>query len=105
MKKLILFVALVMTLNVFSIMAVDQPIEVDVTPDIHMVITPGTLDFDSVAPDSVDNPALNGPIEFNPAGSNVDVTVEVTGVTGFPFETGLMLDASPALGAIWGYRL
>jgi hypothetical protein len=93
----------VFVLNVLSVsvLAVDQGINATISEDITVIITPETITFGTVAPGSIDNVATNGPIEFDATGSNDDVHIEVTAVSGFPFDDGLMLDATPALGQFW----
>jgi hypothetical protein len=87
--------------GVSGVFAVDQSLNVSIGENITVQIAPETVQFGQVAPGSNNNMATNGPIAFNATGSNVDVNIEVTNVTGFPFENGLMLDGSPALGEVW----
>ncbi len=103
MNKLLttLVIASFILTGVTGVFAADQDITVTIGEDINVVISPGTVEFDTVAPGTNDNPATNGPIEFDATGSNVDVNIEVTDVMGFPFEDGLMLDGVPALGSSW----
>ncbi len=78
-----------------------QDLNVTISGIIIFQVLPRNLEFGSVQPGSFDNPALNGPIVFNITGSTTDVNVEVTEVTGFPFEQGLKIDGEPALGRFW----
>src|SRR3989344_291231 len=104
MKKLLVFAVMfgILISTVSFILAVDQGLEVDVGEDIHLVITPTTVDFGTVVP-GLGKTAVNGPITFDAAGSNVDVTVAVTAVTGFPFAgSTLLLDGdSTPVGLSW----
>lgn len=78
-----------------------QGINASVGENISLIITPTTVEFGQVAPGTDDNDATSGDITFDAEGSNVNVNIEVTNVSGFPFETGLMLDGMPALGEFW----
>ncbi len=73
-----------------------QIIEVDIDEDISLSISPSTLDFGVLKAGTIDNPGQN--IIFDATGSNTDVTVEVQGVTGFPFETGLKFNSLVPIG-------
>ena len=104
MKKLLVFAVM---FGIFISMmgfafAAEQGVEVEVGEDIHLLITPETVDFGTVVP-GPNKPAENGPITFDAAGSNVDVTVAVTAVTGFPFAgSTLLLDGdSTPVGLSW----
>lgn len=103
MKKLLagLMLISVLLFSAIGVMAVDQGLTVIIGEDVNLIITPSTVDFGTVQPGINNNPAINGPIIFDATGSNVDVNVEVTAVTGFPFEDGLMLDGAPALAQDW----
>jgi len=101
-KNLIFSVLLgIMLICVPGVFAEDQGINVTIGEDISLIITPTIIEFGPVPPDSTNNPALNGPITFNATGSNVDVNIEVTNVTGFPFESGLLLDTLAPVGQDW----
>jgi len=104
MKKLLVFAVMfgILISTVSFILAVDQGLEVDVGEDIHLLITPETVDFGTVVP-GPNKPATNGPITFDATGSNVDVTVTVSDVDGFPFEgSTLLLDGdSTPIGKSW----
>src|SRR3989344_3364276 len=104
MKKLLVFAVM---FGIFISMmgfafAAEQGVEVEVGEDIHLLITPETVDFGTVVP-GPGKTATNGPIRFNATGSNVDVHVEVTDVEGFPFEgSTLLLDGdSTPIGKFW----
>ncbi len=60
-------------------------------------ITPATIDFGIVVPGSDDNPASEN-VVLDADGSNSDVNVAVTDVSGVPFDTGLMFDGALASG-------
>ena len=95
MKSLI-FGAILASLLMFGFVGADNTQGTDATVNdfITVAIAPlPTLSFGPVNSDSINNPATNGPVTFNPAGSTVDVTVEVTDVTGEPFATGLKFDS------------
>ncbi|MBU1988876.1 MAG: hypothetical protein KKD94_05345, partial [Nanoarchaeota archaeon] len=79
----------------------EQSLLVTIAGRIVFDILPRQLNFGIVQPGSTDNPALNGPIIFNVTGSEQDVNVEITNVTGYPFEDGLRIDNNPALGSHW----
>ena len=105
MKKLLVFAVM---FGIFVGMmgfafAAEQGVEVEVGEDIHLLITPETVDFGTVVP-GPDNPATTngGLIEFDADGSNVDVTVTVDDVTGFPFAGAtLFLDGDDPIGKSW----
>ena len=83
-------------------LAVEQDLEVTVGQNITLVISPGTVEFGIVAPGTTDNDADSGDITFDASGSNVDVTVAVTDVSGFPFESStLFLDGDTPVGQSW----
>lgn len=97
MKKLLLFLVFgVMIAGI--VMATPQKLIVNIGDDIVIAITPDMINFSSVMPGTDDNPAINGPIKFNATGSNTNVTIEVTNVTGVPFEDGLELDGANPIG-------
>lgn len=79
----------------------EQGLNVTIGPAIVFQVTPRQLEFGIVQSGSQNNPALNGPIVFNITGSGTDVNVEITEVSGFPFEEGLRIDGNPALGSFW----
>ena len=97
-KKLLVF------LVIFSVMlgmigvaiGVPQGIEVTISPDIHVVIAPTTVNFGAVIPGDGNNAVED--VSFNATGSNVDVNVEVTIVTGDPFKDGLNFGGTLAEG-------
>jgi len=95
MKKLNLLVFLVMTMlfGVVGVMAddVDQGINVTIGTTIQVIILPTTINFGSVLPNTNNNPATEN-VSFNAAGSNINVSVAVTSVTGEPFISGLKFD-------------
>jgi len=64
-------------------------------------VFPRRLDFGYIQPNTINNPALNGPITFNVNGSTDDVNVEITEVVGSPFDIGLKIDGLIALGSSW----
>jgi hypothetical protein len=78
-------------------------VEVEIIELSLVSISPITIDFGSLSPGTSGNPALNGPVIIDPIGSNTDVHVEVTAVTGFPFETGLLLDGSDPTSLFWDF--
>ncbi len=79
-----------------------QEVEVEIVQLTLASITPVSLNFGSLSPGTNDNPAVNGPIMFDATGSNTNVRVEVSAVTGFPFETGLKLDGDDTpFGKFW----
>ena len=104
MKKLLVFAVMfgILISMISFVLAAEQSVEVEVGEDIHLEITPATVDFGVVVP-GPNKPATNGPIEFDATGSNVDVHVEVTDVEGFPFEgSTLLLDGdSTPIGKFW----
>jgi hypothetical protein len=73
----------------------EQSLLVTIAGRIVFNVFPRLLDFGLVYPDTEDNPALNGPIIFDINGSESDVMVAITNVTGFPFEQGLKIDSTP----------
>ncbi|MFH1289946.1 MAG: lamin tail domain-containing protein [Nanoarchaeota archaeon] len=79
----------------------DQDLNATIREIIVLDISPRGLDFGIVDPGSQGNPALNGPIEFDATGSNVNVSVEVTEVVGYPFVGGLKIDGMEAVGSSW----
>ncbi len=95
-KYLILLIIGVMAAGI--VMATPQGVEVEIGDDITMIIKPTVINFSSVIPGTADNPAVNGPISFNATGSNVNITVVVTNVTGVPFDKGLELDNVSPMG-------
>lgn len=101
MKKILVFLVMASVLSVFSIgnvIAVDQSINATINGNSSILITPATVEFGAVVPGTNNNPSTSGNISFDPTGSNVDVNVEVTNVTGKPFEGGLKFDGSLAQG-------
>lgn len=103
MKKNILVLTALLGILVFSmggVLAVDanQPVQVTIGTDVTVAITPNPLDFGSVPAGSVN---FTGPdVHFNATGSNVNVTVAVTNVTGVPFATGLKFNSITPIGQI-----
>ena len=99
MKKLLVFFVMMLSL-IGGIMAIDpnqQAVDATVSGSIIVAINPlPTLNFGTVIANSFGNAALNGPVIFNPAGSTTGVSVEVTDVTGAPFDTGLKFDGTLA---------
>ncbi|MEK6887184.1 MAG: hypothetical protein AABW88_05120 [Nanoarchaeota archaeon] len=95
MKKLVLVFLVMMSL--LSLLAADQGITVTVGQDITVVINPTTVNFGSVLPDTNANGAVED-VSFDATGSNVDVNVEVTTVSGEPFTSGLKFDGTLAQG-------
>ncbi|MBU0978108.1 MAG: lamin tail domain-containing protein, partial [Nanoarchaeota archaeon] len=79
----------------------EQTIGVIIAGKIVFKVFPRNLDFGIVQQSSTNNSALNGPITFDVNGSTTDVNVEITNVTGFPFEEGLKIDGHNALGSSW----
>lgn len=93
MKKILVFLTVLSVFVGLSgvVMAnTSQDLSASVDENIVMSITPATIDFGPVTPGSSNVPA--GMITFDPTGSNVDVQVTITSVTGAPFDTGLKLD-------------
>src|SRR3989344_2031935 len=80
-----------------------QQVDVEIVELTLISISPLSLDFGSRAPGTSDNAALNGPILFDASGSNTNFDVEVTDVTGFPFETGLEFDGDEPVGKLWEF--
>lgn len=68
---------------------------------VSVEILPTTIQFGTVASGSTDNPALNGPVTFDASGSNTNVQIEVLGVTGELFATGLKFDGASPIGLFW----
>lgn len=99
MRKLILLLALVMALSVVGVVMADtQNTDVTVSGTTTVVITPPTLSFGTVSTGDINVPATNGPIKFDPAGSNTDVTVTGTSTTGDSlFSTKLEVETSPGV--------
>lgn len=79
----------------------EQGLNVTISGKIVLTILPRWLEFGMVQPGSTNNPALNGPIIFNATGSDDDVNVEITAVSGFPFEQGLKIDGGAPVGKLW----
>ncbi len=104
MKKLLLFLVMfgVLIGMSSSVLAVDQGLNVTIGENITLLISPDIVDFGIRVPGN-NYSALNGPITFDATGSNVNVTVTVSAVTGFPFNsTTLRLDGDPTpVGLFW----
>ncbi|MEK6934556.1 MAG: hypothetical protein AABW46_01630 [Nanoarchaeota archaeon] len=81
MRKLVLLSILVIALGSGLVFSLGLPTTIEISENITISVGPGTLDFGIVAPGTEDNPSTS-PIEFDANGSNVNVTVEVTEVTG-----------------------
>src|SRR3989344_4739338 len=83
MKKLLVFLVMigVMGVMVVAVSPETLPTTIVISEDITISVTQSTLDFGTVLPNQVKE-AENDPIVFDPDGSNVDVTVTVTDVTG-----------------------
>jgi hypothetical protein len=96
-----LVIASVLVMSSGFVLAADQGINVTIGQNITLLITPTEVDFGTVAPGTTDNAATNGPIGFDGSGSNSNMTIEVTNVTGFPFDTGLKLDGATPIGQIF----
>jgi len=104
MKKILIFGVMIgILIGALSfVLAAEQGLTVTIGEDIHLLITPNPLGFGPVVPGINNNPATNGPIQFDASGSNVDVKIEVTAVTGFPFESnGLLLGGAAPVGQTW----
>lgn len=102
MKKLLVFLVMIGLLGILIglgnvAVAVDQGINVTIGENITIVITPETVEFGAVLPGSSDNDAVED-VSFDPSGSNVDVNVAVTTVSGEPFNSGLKFDGILAEG-------
>ena len=82
----------------------EQLVDVEIVALTLVSISPMNLNFGSRIPGTSDNPAVNGPIEFDASGSNTNFDVEVTDVTGFPFETGLEFDGDEPVGKSWEFN-
>ena len=101
MKKLLvsaLVIGFLLSFGAFGVIAVDQDINATIDDNLTISISPATVEFGAVSAGSSGNPASSGNISFDPAGSNVNVNVDVTNVTGKPFEGGLKFDGSLAQG-------
>lgn len=70
----------------------DQNIQVRINEDIKLSISPLTLDFGALMPGMIDS--AGPPVTFDATGSNVDVSVTVSTVIGFPFDTGLKFNGA-----------
>lgn len=81
-----------------------QGLNVTISGVVVFGVFPRSLEFGLVQPGSINNLALNGPIIFDVNGSTTSVNVEITNVTGFPFENGLKIDGAQALGASWFFN-
>lgn len=79
----------------------EQGLNATIKGIIKLEILPRWLEFSLLNQGSTNNPALNGPIIFNATGSTTDFNIEVTEVTGSPFDVGLKLDSEPATGKLW----
>ncbi len=97
----VLLMMSLLVLGISFVFAADQTVQVTIGGDVVVAISPNPLDFGNVLPNSVDNAATNGPIMFDATGSNVDVTVQVSSVSGFPFADGLMFDGEEPVGKNW----
>jgi hypothetical protein len=100
-KPLIFLAVFVMLFSAGGVLAVDQPINGTISSDIVCAIGPATVIFGPITPGTNGNAATNGPITFNATGSNVDVAVTVTSVTGSPFSTGLRLDGADPISRVF----
>ena len=87
MKKLLILLLLFMGLSIISVYA-QQNVTVNVTSDIFVTITPGILNFGTIAP-GANSGILN--TTFDATGSNVDVHIAAD-VTGGLFENNLYFD-------------
>ncbi len=98
MNKLFVLLGVLGMLGVFlmigvsSVIAVDQGINASVSENIILHILPKNVSFGTVLPGTFNNNATTGNITFNATGSNSNITVDVSTVTGIPFEDGLKLD-------------
>ena len=103
MKKILVFLVMLSLMSVMGmfaisgVLAVDQGINVTISENITILITPSVVQFGAVLPGSSDNDAVEN-VSFDATGSNVDVSVEVTTVSGEPFTTGLKFDGTLAQG-------
>ena len=100
MKKLFLLMTTVMMLSAIGVFADDQPVIVDVGENIHVAILPNPLDFGSILP-GTSNAQSTQDITFNAAGSNVNVHIAISDVTGVPFSDGLKIGGSSPVGQFW----
>lgn len=97
MKKLNILVFLVMMSVLPVVLGANQGVNVTIGADIRVIILPTTVNFGSVLPNTIGNPAVEN-VSFNAAGSNVNVSITVTNVTGEPFYSGLKFDELLARG-------
>ncbi|MFH1591901.1 MAG: hypothetical protein ABIB47_00855 [Candidatus Woesearchaeota archaeon] len=74
-------------------------IYVEVDPFTTVLISPSLLNFGSLIVGSINNPGPS--VTIDPTGSNTNVSVEVTDVTEFPFETGLKFNGILAEGQVF----
>jgi hypothetical protein len=79
----------------------EQGLEATILGKIVLTILPRWIDFGAVQPGSTNNPSVNGNITFNATGSGTDVRVEITNVTGSPFDTGLRINGDGPKGKFW----
>ena len=70
-----------------------QDINASIGENITLFINPTTVEFGPVAPGTT---GTSNNITFNATGSNVNITIDVTSVTGEPFASGLMFDGALA---------
>ena len=80
-----------------------QQVDVEIVELTLISISPLSLNFGPLTPGTSDNAALNGPILFDASGSNTNFNVEVSAVTGFPFDTGLEFDGADPVGQSWDF--
>ena len=98
MKKLILLLVLVMTLSVVGVLAETQDANATVSPVVNVSISPATLGFGTITPGNSNVPAINGPITFGGAGSNVNnITFKVQSVTTPSIFENIELETSPSV--------
>ena len=86
------------TINGENVMSFEntQALETGVGPDVSLSISPATLNFGTLVAGTINNPGLD--VMFDATGSNVDVSVEVDSVVGFPYETGLKFNGANPKG-------
>jgi hypothetical protein len=76
-----------------------QGIGFEVNPQTTVTINPPTLEFGLIVPGAAATTATNGPISFNAAGSNTDISIEFTSVDKTIFNS-IELETSPG---VWVY--